>query len=144
MLRSNAVLKPMELDLIAHTNNTNEIRHAGFNNETTLQILHLWHPQYMPIYFHLVSVFFIGSSGEAKASMSKMTHVPVNWNQKLTHKIQRKARRGNEKHPNQKISFIIVQRRERLCQVKLLHDTLIEQLIYKVKKLYLRNKSSDN
>ena len=47
-------------------------------------------------------------------------------------------------HPNQKISFIIEQRRERLCQVKLLHDTLIKQLIYKVKKLFLRNKSSDN
>ena len=40
MLRSNAVLKPMELDLIAHTNNTNEIRHAGFNNETTSCMVH--------------------------------------------------------------------------------------------------------
>ena len=29
LLRSNAVLKPMELDLIAHTNNTNEVVSTG-------------------------------------------------------------------------------------------------------------------
>ena len=62
MLRSNAVLKPMELDLIAHTNTTNEIRHAGFNNE----LLHVW---YTEVYFTnttRTNVIFVSKSNTDK------------------------------------------------------------------------------